>query len=149
DPVFMALGLTAPTTVKGESSPLNREVWYKWSVVHYEFPGTERTSDKTLKLTWYDGQGMRPSPDQLGLGASFKLPGAGSILIGEKGTLLIPHVGAPQLLPTQTFAEYKVETIAAVDHYVGWADACRGVGKTTSHFDYSGPLTETVLLGTV
>ena len=29
------------------------------------------------------------------------------------------------------------------------ADACRGEGKTTSHFDYSGPLTEAVLLGTI
>ena len=37
----------------------------------------------------------------------------------------------------------------AVDHYVAWADACRGEGKTTSHFDYAGPLTETVLLGTI
>jgi predicted dehydrogenase len=27
DPVFMALGLAAPISVKGESSPLNREVW--------------------------------------------------------------------------------------------------------------------------
>jgi predicted dehydrogenase len=149
DPVFMSLGLTAPTTVKGESSPLNREVWYKWSVVQYEFPGTERTADKTLKLTWYDGQGMRPSPDQLGLGEGFKLPGAGSVLIGEKGTLLIPHVAAPQLLPKEKFADFKMERVAAVDHYVGWADACRGEGKTTSHFDYAGPLTETVLLGTV
>src|SRR5262245_46754248 len=149
DPVFMALGLTAPISVKGESSPLNREVWYKWSVVQYQVPGTERTADKTLKLTWYDGQGMRPRSDQLGLDASFKLPGAGSVLIGEKGTLLIPHVAQLQLLPKEKFADFKVEKVAAVDHYVGWADACRGVGKTMSHFDYAGPLTETVLLGTV
>ena len=33
--------------------------------------------------------------------------------------------------------------------YVQWADACRGEDKTTSHFDYSGPLSETVLLGTI
>jgi hypothetical protein len=39
--------------------------------------------------------------------------------------------------------------VPGVDHYVGWANACRGEGKTTSHFDYAGPLTETVLLGTV
>jgi hypothetical protein len=30
-----------------------------------------------------------------------------------------------------------------------WTDACKGTGKTTSHFDYAGPLTETVLLGTI
>jgi hypothetical protein len=71
------------------------------------------------------------------------------LLIGEKGSLLIPHVAAPRLLPEERFAHLKTEPVPSVDHYVGWADACRGVGKTTSHFDYAGGLTETVLLGTV
>jgi len=62
---------------------------------------------------------------------------------------LIPHVAMPKLLPEAQFSDHKIETVPAVDHYVGWADACRGVGKATSHFGYSGPLTETVLLGTV
>ena len=70
-------------------------------------------------------------------------------MIGEKGSLLIPHVATPRLLLADTSADAKIEKVPGVDHYVGWADACRGVGKTTSHFDYAGPLTETVLLGTV
>jgi predicted dehydrogenase len=149
DPVFMALGLTAPLTVKAESSPMNHEVWYKWSVVSYEFPGTERTAGKTIPVTWYDGQGKFPSHEKLGLPAEFKLPGSGSLLIGEKGSLLIPHVGAPKLLPESEFEDFKIEKVPAVNHYTSWADACRGEGKVTSHFDYSGPLTETVLLGTI
>ncbi len=148
DPVFLALGLTAPTSIRGRCSPLNREVWYTWSVVEYEFPGTARTTGN-LKLTWYDGEGRFPPREKLGLAADVKLPGSGSLLLGEKGTLLIPHVAAPRLLPGDAFAGYKIETVPAVDHYVSWADACRGAGKTTSHFDYAGPLTETVLLGTV
>jgi len=76
-----------------------------------------------------------------------KLPGSGSALIGEKGTMVIPHVGFPQVhLGSEML---KVEKVAAVDHYTQWADACRGVGSTTSHFAYSGPLTEAVLLGTI
>ncbi len=146
DPVFMALDLTAPLSVKAESAAMNREVWYAWSVVNYEFPGTERTAGKTLKLTWYDGEGKLPPREKLGLASEVKLPGSGSLLIGEKGSLLIPHVAMPKLLPE---AEFKVEKVPAVDHYVGWADACRGEGKTTSHFDYASALTETVLLGTV
>jgi predicted dehydrogenase len=149
DPVFLALGLSAPTTVRGESSPLNREVWYRWSVVNYEFPGTDRTAGKTLKLTWYDGEGKLPSRERLGVAGGVKLPGSGSVLVGEKGSLLIPHVGMPRLLPDETFKAFAIEKVPAVDHYTGWADACRGVGKTTSHFDYAGPLTEAVLLGTV
>jgi len=78
-----------------------------------------------------------------------KLPGSGSLLIGEKGSLLIPHVAAPRLLPAETFKDFQIPSVPAVDHYVGWADACRGVGKTTSHFEYAAGLTETVLLGTV
>jgi predicted dehydrogenase len=149
DPVFTALGLTAPLTVRGESSPLNREVWYKWSVVNYEFPGTEYTAGKTLKLTWHDGEGKLPAREKLGVAEGTKLPASGSLLIGEKGSLLVPHVGMPRLLPEETFKESKIAKVEAVDHYVSWADACRGAGKTTSHFDYAGPLTEAVLLGTV
>lgn len=149
DPVFLALKLTAPTSIRADAPPMNREVWYQWSVVNYEFPGTEQTAGKTLKLTWYDGEGRQPPADRLGLPADTKLPQAGSLLIGEKGSLLIPHVADPKLLPADRFADFKIEKVPAVNHYTGWADACRGEGQTTSHFDYAGGLTETVLLGTV
>src|SRR5262245_27071248 len=86
DPVFMALGLTAPTTIRGRSSPLNREVWYRWSVVEYDFPGTDRAAGKTLKVSWYDGQGKLPPRERLGVGESVKLPGSGSLFVGEKGS---------------------------------------------------------------
>lgn len=55
----------------------------------------------------------------------------------------------PRLLPEETFKGFKIEKAEGVDHYVSWVDACRGVGKTTSHFDYAAPLTEAVLLGTI
>ena len=76
-------------------------------------------------------------------------PGSGSVLMGEKGSLVIPHVAMPQLLPEEKFADFKIPVVPARDHYVSWADACRGEDETTSHFDYAGPLTETVLLGTI
>src|SRR5207249_9596234 len=111
DPVFMAIGLTAPTTIRAESSPLNREVWYKWSVVHYEFPGTERTAGKTLKVTWYDGNGKLPPRDRLGVGESVKLPQSGSLFVGEKGSMLLPHVGAARLLPEERFRVFHLEKV--------------------------------------
>jgi len=149
DPVFLALGLTAPTTVRAEAPPNNREVWTKRSTVHYEFPGTERTAGKTLKWTWYDGEGHYPTAEALDLPKKLKLPGSGSVLVGEKGSLVIPHVAMPKLLPEEKFADFKMEVVPAVNHYTSWADACCGEGKTTSAFSYAGPLTETVLLGTV
>jgi hypothetical protein len=144
----MALELTAPRTVRAEAPPINHEVWTKTATVHYEFPATPRTTD-SLKLTWYDGQGAKPPRELLGVPDNFELPDAGSLLKGEKGTMVIPHFALPKLLPAEVFADYKFPELGNRDHYVSWADACRGEGATTSHFDYSGPLTETVLLGTV
>jgi len=149
DPVFMALGLTAPTSITAEASPQRSDLWYKKSKIQYLFPGTDRTAADTIKVTWYDGEEHLPSHEETGLSKDFELPKAGSLLIGEKGSLLIPHVAMPRLLPEDQFADAKIDVLPNVDHYVSWADACRGEGKTTSHFDYAGPLTETVLLGTV
>lgn len=149
DPVFMALKLTAPTTVRAEAPPINREVWTKRATVAYEFPGTEYTAGRSLRLTWYDGDGQKPALDGLGLPAGARLPGSGSVLVGEKGSLLIPHVAMPQLFSADANVTPKIEQVAARNHYIDWADACRGVGQTTSNFGYSGPLTETVLLGAI
>lgn len=148
DPVFMALKLTAPLSVQAEAGPMNKEIWYKHSTVSYVFPGTDLTADKTIKVTWYDGASHFPSEEATGLPQK-ELPGSGSVLIGEKGTMIIPHVAMPKLYPVEKFAEYKIEAVPSRDHYTSWVAACLGEDKATSNFDYSGPLTETVLLGTI
>lgn len=127
---------------------MNREVWNKSSTVAYEFPGTEHTAGPSITVTWYDGAGRFPPRAALGLPEKTDLPGSGSVLIGEKGSLLIPHVSMPKLFPEEQFAAAIVPEPAR-DHYVSWALACLGEDVATSNFDYSGPLTETVLLGTV
>jgi predicted dehydrogenase len=149
DPVFMALKLTAPTTITGEAPAMNREVWPKSEKIVYDFPGTDLTAGRTIRVTWYDGDDAFPPRDALGLPESYKLPGAGSVLIGEKGSMLIPHVAMPKLFPEEKFSETDMPVVEARNHYTSWADACRGEDKTTSHFDYAAPLTETVLLGTI
>jgi predicted dehydrogenase len=149
DPVFMAVGLTAPLSVRASAPPMNREVWTKWSRVSYIFPGTERTAGKTIRLTWYDGHGHYPPHETLGLPDGYKLPQAGSALLGENGTLVIPHFTQAKLFPEDKFADYRWPQLPKRDHYISWADACRGEDKTTSPFAYSGRLSETVLLGTI
>ncbi len=149
DPVFMAVKLTSPTSVFADAPKLNKEVWARWSKVIYEFPGTELTGGKPITVTWFDGEGHKPANDLVGVPVGFQLPGSGSVIVGEQGSLLIPHVAPPKLFPEDKFADFKIEKVPARDHYVSWADACRGEGHTTSLFDYSGPLTETVLLGTI
>ncbi|MBW8884606.1 MAG: hypothetical protein JF612_07480, partial [Planctomycetia bacterium] len=114
----------------------------------YEFPGTQYTADRTVRVTWYDG-GLLPDAKLAPLPEGQSLPDNGSLFIGEKGVLLCRHVGMPQLLPKEKFADYPMPQIEEADHYLQWTNAIRGEGKTTSNFDYAGPLTETVLLGTV
>lgn len=150
DPVFMALKLTAPTKVQAKASPIPSETWHTWAEVRYQFPATEHTVGQSLPLTWYDGDGVTPPRDRLGdVPTSFDLPRAGSALVGEQGTMVIPHVASPKLFPEERFSAAEIPQVEAVDHYVQWADACRGEGKTTSHFGYAGPLTEAVLFGTI
>lgn len=150
DPVFKSLELTAPTQLVAEAPALKPETWTDAATVRYIFPGTARTVGASLPVTWYDGVGVTPPREALGdIPASFKLPAAGSALVGERGTLLIPHVAMPQLFPQDKSPAGDLPQVEGVDHYVQWADACRGEATTTSAFDYAGPLTEAVLLGTI
>ncbi|WP_372717217.1 hypothetical protein [Novipirellula sp.] len=149
-PVFKSLKLSSPTRLTAEAPKLFPESWTDRATVRYEFPGTEYTANETIRVTWYDGVGTKPPREHLGdVPADYALPAAGSVLVGEKGSLVIPHVAMPKLFPEDKFPADKLPVIEGVDHYTQWADACRGVAETTSHFDYAGPLTETVLLGTI
>ena len=152
DPVFMSLDLTAPVSIQAQAPKINSETWTESVRVEYVFPHTSRTSgDKAgLKVTWIDGPGHKPADELKDVIDPAKLPGSGSMLLGEKGSLLIPHVGTPKLLPEEQFVDYKMPQLKQqASHYVLWADACRGEGTTKSNFTYAGNLTETVLLGTI
>ncbi|MDE0896638.1 MAG: Gfo/Idh/MocA family oxidoreductase [Planctomycetota bacterium] len=145
DPVANAIGLGLPTSIVSFSKPSPPKDSHAASnQVEYTFAGTEYVVPG-FQLTWYDG-GM--SPDKTDWPAK-TLPGQGSMFIGEKGFMLLPHVGDPQLLPAAAFKDYEIPTQAGANHYHLWADACLGEGKTTAGFDYAGPLTEVLLLGVI
>ena len=146
DPVFSALALSAPISVRSEGPAPNKESWALDSVIHYVFPATKHTEGKTVPLTWYDGD-ARPPQEVQALVAGRKLPGQGSLFIGAKGLMLLPHVGMPVLLPEDQYRGYEMPALEVVSHYNQFVDAVLGNGKTTAGFDYSGPLTEAVLLG--
>ncbi len=146
DPVFSSLKLTAPISVRSEGPAPSEYNWSINAIVHYVFPGTPFTEGKTVRVTWYDGDAEPPHDVQALLGEG-KLPGQGSIFIGSKGVMLLEHVGKPVLLPEKDFDGYVMPQIESVSHYHEFADAVMGKGKTSAGFDYSGPLTEAVLLG--
>jgi hypothetical protein len=60
------------------------------------------------------------------------------------------HGGMPQLLPAglhQKAAAVPKSMERSPGHYEEFYQACRGGKRPVASFDYSGPLTETVLLG--
>ena len=62
--------------------------------------------------------------------------------------MLIPHVGTPKLFSSKKFKDFKIEMVEGIHHWHNFIDAIRGESPLPSaNFDYSGPLTETVLLG--
>jgi predicted dehydrogenase len=145
DPVFTSLELTAPESVRSEGGAPNADNWGLDSRVRYTFPGTSHTTEKLI-LTWYDGDQRPPAELKARLGEQ-SLSDQGSIYIGTEGTLYSPYIDAPVLLPADRFQDYKFPEPEGDDHYRQFVEACRGNGKTSASFDYSGPLTEAVLLG--
>jgi len=148
DPVFKALALTAPVSVRSEGPAPNEHSWAIDAVIHYVFPGTTYTEGSTVKVTWYDGDAQPPKDVQALLG-EHKMPEQGSIFIGTKGVMVLPHVDKPILLPTEQFKDHSLPQITGNDHWAQFVDACLGKGRTAANFDYAGPLTEAVLLGSV
>lgn len=146
DPVFAALRLTSPLTVRSEGPAPNEHSWAINAVIQYVFPGTMFTEGKTVNVTWYDGD-QRPPADIQALAGGRRLPGQGSIMIGTKGIMILPHIGMPILLPEDQFKGFAMPQIEGVDHYHEFVDAVLGKTRTSTTFDYAGPLTEAVLLG--
>src|SRR5262249_16001422 len=145
DPVFKALALNAPLSVRSEGPAPNAHSWAINAIIQYQFPGTAYTEGQTVPITWYDGE-ANPSQHVQALLGGHKLPDQGSIFIGTEGVMVLPHVDKPILLPSDRFKDYPVPQVAGDDHWLQFVDACLGKGVTSASFDYAGPLTETVLL---
>ncbi len=148
DPVVWALELGPPTGVSYEGPEPMPETFPEWEVLTYRFPGTEHTTGDELVMTWSDG-GKLPSTEGSHVPADVKLPANGVMLVGEKGTVLCQHVRSPQVYPLEKFPEKDLPKVDGLDHYGVWINGIRAGEEPNSGFSYSGPLTETVLLGVV
>jgi hypothetical protein len=98
-------------------------------------------------MTWYDG-GKRPTADVLSAAKCTDWAN-GVLFVGDEGQLAVDYDNLPHLLPEEKFADYGIEPEPADNHYLQWTEACKGIGKPSTPFAYSGPMTETVLLGNV
>ena len=134
----------------------NQRLTYKDSypiatVVHFTFP--ERSKKlPAVRLHWYDGGILPERPEELE--PDRRLPESGTIFVGDKGKLICEtYSESPRLIPERRMQAYKrpKKTIPRVvgSHEQNWIEGIQGKTKPTSNFDYSGPFTESVLLGCV
>jgi hypothetical protein len=73
------------------------------------------------------------------------------LFIGKNGQLLSDY-GRNLLLPEKQFEGFVRPAPFipnSIGHYKEWAQACKTGAATTCNFEYSGALTESVLLGNV
>ena len=140
---YMALALRDPISVQAKTSGHNRDSYPEWSVIDFQFPSNDQRP--ALKFTWYDG-GQKPSKDLLD-GTDPAI--SGCLVIGDKGKLYAPGDYAErEIILMGGISEPKVDFVKSPGHFEEWVRAIRGGEPAMSNFaDYSGPLTETILLG--
>ena len=150
-PVFSALKLGAPDTVQASSTPVFAETVPLAAIVHYQFPA--RGDMPPVQLHWYDGGLLPERPAELGENAVLDAED-GIIFVGDKGKMLVKGWGGehPRLIPESADKAYQrpPKTLPrSIGHYKEWVQACKTGSPTRSNFDFAGPLTEAVLLGSV
>jgi predicted dehydrogenase len=150
DPIYTALGIGHAISVTAHAESYSDQVHPGWTIANYLFPGNEMTAYDTIVASWRDG-GLKPdkhlSPH---LADDYALPQSGSILIGDEGTMVIPHVAKPELHPVPKFEKYPEPQFEERSHFHEFVDVILGKEQNTgSNFAFSGPMTEAVLLANV
>ena len=163
DPLFWALKLKYPVSVEAnvskywhgffEESLAKNEMFPRSTIVRFRFPARERMPE--VDVTWWDGGLMPPRPAQLEPGRRMGNADGGILLIGSKGVIMASCYGeSPRIVPESKMKAYKrprktLERISegADGHEKNWIRACKGGKPACSNFDYSGPLSEMVLMG--
>jgi predicted dehydrogenase len=147
-----ALELTHPTSVEClKQEGRTAESFPRKSIVRFEFPA--RRTMPALVLTWYEGEWRPPYPAGVPEGQKLGDGNNGSFFVGDKGVITTGTYGdKPRLLPDERMADFKAPPqllTRSPGHYQDWIRACKGGGPACSSFDYAGPFTEWVLLGTI
>ena len=140
---FWALKLRHPIFCEAEGAEVHPDMAPTGLTVRYKFPA--RGDMVACNLTWHDGDRI---PREV---AGERVPANGVMFIGTEGKMFADY-GRYRLFPSDKFSNFEppAQTIPkSIGHHQEWIKACKDGSPTTCNFDYSGALTETVLLGTV
>ena len=156
DAVFAALKLGHPVSVGASSTALNTEGAPVASTIQYDFPARPKAGNLNMpavKIFWYDGGMLPHRPEGL---PDFEIIDNGLIFHGSKGILTCEiYGGKPRLFPESKFANFPKPAPrlrrVGMSHEMDWVRACKESPENRvlplSNFEYSGPLTEMVVMG--
>jgi predicted dehydrogenase len=154
DCLFAALDPGYCTAVEPVAmTPMNGESFPKAAAIKWEFP--RRGWRRAFDAYWYDGD-LRPRlPADLELDR--RLPQTGLFFVGTQASLLVAgdYGNSPRIIP-----EAKMKEIGKPPQmlerspgpFEEWIMAAKGekpIDYPKSNFTYSGPMTETILLGNI
>lgn len=140
---FWALGLRHPNHCEAEGPAPDANMAPEGLIVRYKFPTSNTNS--AVNLTWYDGTLI---PKNI---SGQQVPPNGVMFVGTEGSMFADYTKY-RLFPADKFARFTPPPRSIPDsigHHQEWIKACKDGSPTLCNFDYSGALTETVLLGNV
>jgi predicted dehydrogenase len=139
DSPFWALGLKYPTKVAGSGPRVHPQTTPKSMATRFEF------AEQGVTLHWSHAKN---GPAVLRKN-KMSDKGMNTLFIGSDG-MLLTGFSKYKLYPEDKFADFKPPQKAIPDSpgfYKEWFASCKGGPAATCDFAYSGPLSETVLLG--
>ncbi len=175
DMSYWSLGLGSPTSVEAVTSGPTEASPPIWSTITYEFPA--RGQKPPVKYVWYDGYkdavfntekwalvnkddaSKKPSvrntpPLEILEGQNpSERGGYGTVMVGSEGKLFYSRakdnwfVKPSSKLDGFDFPKPTLQRARDSDPHKEFYDAIKNDGQALGNFDYSGPFTETVLLG--
>jgi predicted dehydrogenase len=149
DPVFSAIqpGAVKSVVSHGEAPPTPDHFPYN-AHIEWKVSGSPYTTPE-ITLHWYHGD-TRPPEEMFPQDAP--VPGTGSYLIGESGSMIVPHWAVPYVMDKEG---KRIENLPprepSTNHYHEWVDAAlkRTEGPCGAHFGYAAAMTEVVLMGNI
>ena len=148
---FWALDLAHPVHVSGSGPQPDAKRTPKSLASRLDFPRRTSADGKELppvSVHWY--QGLPPVLADRGVDRTLA-DKKNTLFIGTEGMLICGFDGWT-LLPAEKFTGYEgpKQTIPkSPGFHREWLDACRGGTPATCNFDYTGPLSESVLLANI
>lgn len=148
---FWALDLAHPVHVNGSGPEPDPKRTPKALASRLDFPARTSPSGASwpaVSVHWYQGAPAVLAEKGIDRTVADK---KNTLFVGTDG-MLICGFDAWSLLPAEKFAGYEgpTQTIPkSPGFHREWLDACRGGTPATCNFDYTGPLSESVLLANI